>query len=236
MDQTIDAAKIDEGAEVDDGGNSTFADLTLLQLGEEGLTDFGLGLLQILAAGQDHVVAVLVKLEDLGLDLLANVRSQITDTTHLDQRRGQEATQTDIDDQTALDGFDDGTFDHTIGFLDLLHIAPGAFVLSALLGEDETAFLVFLGHDQGFDGVADFDDILRSHVLLDGEFFRRNHTFGLVADVQENFVMIDLDDSALDQVTIVEVLDGGIDCLDEVIDGADVVDRHLFDFRFVICH
>ena len=45
--------------------------------------------------------------------------------------------------------------------------------------------------------------------------------------------MIDLDDfRRFDQITIIEVLDGGIDCLDEVLFGADVVDGDLGDFRY----
>ena len=48
--------------------------------------------------------------------------------------------------------------------------------------------------------------------------------------------MIDLDDGALNQITIIEVLDGGIDCLDEVLFGADVVDGNLGDFSVVLCH
>ena len=49
--------------------------------------------------------------------------------------------------------------------------------------------------------------------------------------------MIDLDDGALDQITIIEVLDGGIDCLDEVLFGADVVDGDLGDFVVLFsCH
>ena len=126
--------------------------------------------------------------------------------------------------------------DDAVVFLDLLDVAPGALVLGALLGQDETPFLVFLRDDKGFDGVADLDDIIRIDVLLDGKFAGRNYTFGLVADVQENLVVIDLDDGALYQITIVEVLDGGIDCLDEVVNGADVVDGDLFDFCFVFCH
>ena len=48
--------------------------------------------------------------------------------------------------------------------------------------------------------------------------------------------MIDLDDGTFDQITIIEVLDGGIDCLDEVLFGADVVDGDLGDFVIVLCH
>ena len=182
MNQAVNAAQIDECAEVDDGGHDAFTNLTLLELRQEGLTHFGLGLFEVLTTGKDHVVAVLVELENLGLDLLANVRGQVAHATHFDQRCRQEATQADVDDKAALDGFDDGTFDNAIGFLDLLDIAPGALVLCTLLGQDQTAFLVFLGDDKGLDGV------------------------------------------------------GGIDCLDEVLFGADVVDGDLGDFVIVLCH
>ena len=150
VDQAVNTAQIDERAEVDDGGHDAFTDLALLKLGQEGLAHFGLGLLEVLATGEDHVVAVLVELEDLGLDLLADVRGQIADTTHLDERCRQEATQTDVDDaECTLTGFDDSAFDNAIGFLDLLDVAPSALVLCTLLGQNQTAFLVFLGDDKG---------------------------------------------------------------------------------------
>ena len=140
VDQAVNTAQIDERAEVDDGGHDAFTDLALLKLGQEGLAHFGLGLLEVLATGEDHVVAVLVELEDLGLDLLADVRGQIADTTHLDERCRQEATQTDVDDEATLDSFDDSAFDNAIGFLDLLDVAPSALVLCTLLGQNQTAF------------------------------------------------------------------------------------------------
>ena len=236
VDQAVDTAQIDERAEVDDGGHDTLADLALLELGQEGLAHFGLSLLQVLAAGQDHVVAVLVELQDLGLDLLADVRGEVANATHFDEGRGQEATQTDVDDEAALDGFDDGALDDAVSFLDLLDVAPGALVLGTLLGQDQTTFLVFLGDDKGLDGVADLDDLVRIDVLLDGKFAGGDDALGLVADIQEDLVVIDLDDGTFDQITIVEVLDGGIDCLDEVLFGANVVDGDLGDFSVVLCH
>src|SRR5271165_5516110 len=99
--QTVDATEIDERAEVDDRGHHTLADGALLQLVEELAADLGLGLLEPGAAGQHHVVAVLVQLDDLGFDLLADVRLQIADASHLDQRGGQEAAQPDVEDQAA---------------------------------------------------------------------------------------------------------------------------------------
>ena len=39
--------------------------------------------------------------------------------------------------------------------------------------------------------------------------------------------MVDLDDSAFDDVTVVEVLDGGVDSGEEVLSSADIVDGYL---------
>src|SRR5699024_3010291 len=86
--QAVDAAEIDEGAEVDDRGHSALADLALLQGLQEVGADRGLGLLQVGATREDHVVAVLVELDDLRLDLLADVRLQVADAAHLDEGGG----------------------------------------------------------------------------------------------------------------------------------------------------
>src|SRR5690606_31986710 len=51
--------------------------------------------------------------------------------------------------------------------------------------------------------------------------------FGLVTDVEQHLVAIDLDDGAFDDVAIVEVLDRGVDGGEEILGGADVVDGYL---------
>jgi len=89
--QTIDATEVDERTEVHDGGHDAGADLALLQGRQEGRAHLGLGLLEPLPAGEHHVVAVLVELDDLCLELLADVRLEVADPPHLDQRGGQEA-------------------------------------------------------------------------------------------------------------------------------------------------
>ena len=104
------------------------------------------------------------------------------------------------------------------------------------LGQNQTAFLVFLGDDKSLNSVADLDDFVRINVLLDGKLTGGNDALSLVADVEQDLVVIDLDDGTFDQITITEVLDGGIDCLDEVLFGADVVDGDLGDFVIVLCH
>src|SRR5699024_714476 len=95
--QAVDAAEIDERAEVGDGGHGALADLPLLQGLQEVRTDGGLRFLEAGPARQDHVVAVLVELDDLRLDLLADVRLQVADAAHLDEGGGEEAAQADVD-------------------------------------------------------------------------------------------------------------------------------------------
>src|SRR4029079_9564950 len=184
--QAVDTAQIDERAEVDDGRNDALADGALLQLVEELAAHLGLRLLQPGAAAQQHVVAVLVELDDLGLDLLADVRLQIADPTHLDQRCRQEAAPADVEDQAALDDLDDGALDGLVLLLELFDGAPGPLVLSALLGQDQATFLVLLGEDQSFDLIADGNDLIGVDVVLDGELTGRDDTFGLVTDVEKD--------------------------------------------------
>ena len=64
-------------------------------------------------------------------------------------------------------------------------------------------------------------------VVLDGQLAGGNHTLGLVADVEEDLVAVNLDDGAFDDVAVVEVLDGGIDSGEEFIGIADVIDGYL---------
>ena len=134
------------------------------------MPDLGLGLLEPGAAGQHHVVAVLVQLDDLGFDLLAYVRLEVADPAHLHQRSRQEAAQPDVQDQAALDDLDHRAGDHAVFFLDLLDRAPGALVLGALLGQDQATLLVLLLQDKGLDVLAGLDYVVRVDVVLDGQF------------------------------------------------------------------
>jgi hypothetical protein len=167
VDEAVDPAEVDERAEVDHARDDALADLAAGELVEELAAHLGLGLLEPGAAGQHHVVAVLVQLDDLGFDLAADVGLQVAHAAHLDQRRGQEATQADVEDQAALDDLDDGALDGLVLLLELLDGAPGALVLRALLGEDEAAFLVLLLEDERLDELPDLDDIRRVDVVLD---------------------------------------------------------------------
>src|SRR4030095_6932212 len=89
--QPVDTAKIDKSAEVDDGRHDATPNLAFLQLSKEILANLGLCLLQPGAAREHDVITVLVQLDDLGLELHADIRLQITSSPHLHPRSAQDA-------------------------------------------------------------------------------------------------------------------------------------------------
>src|SRR4029079_16223371 len=108
----------------------------------------------------------------------------------------------DVDDEATLDDFDHEAFDHAVGFLDLLDVAPGPLVLGALLGQDQAALFVFLLEDKRFDLLAELDDVAGVDVVANAELARRNDTLALLPDVEQHLVTIDLDDRAVNQLAV----------------------------------
>ena len=92
-----------------------------------------------------------------------------------------------------------------------------ALVLGPLLGEDQPAFLVLLGEDEGLDLVAHRHDLVGVDVVADRQLAAGDHALGLVADVEEDLVPVDLDDRALHELA---VLDGHERAVDGVLEAA----------------
>ena len=70
--------------------------------------------------------------------------------------------------------------------------------------------------------------------MLDRQFTRGDHTLGLVADVEQDLIPIDLDDGAFDNVAVVEVLDGLVDGGEESFLRAEIIDGDLVGARGVL--
>lgn len=102
-------------------------------------------------------------------------------------------------------------------------MSPGRARTEHASWKDQTAFFVFLGENQSFDLIANGNNFAGVNVVLDGKLAGRDDTFGLVTDVEQDFVAVDLDDGTFDEVAVVEVLDGGVDSCEEVLSGTDVV-------------
>ena len=239
VDETVNATEVHEGTEVHDGGDYTLANLALLERVEEVAAGLGLVLLEECAAGKNDVVTVLVELDDLRIDVAADVGLQVANATHLDERCGKESAQADVDDEATLDDLDDVAGDDTVGVLDLLDLGPGTLLLCAALREEKAAFLVFLLEDVGLDAISYGDDLIGVDVVLDRQFLRGNNTLGLVANVEKDLVVVHLDNGALDDVPVVEVLDGLVNSCEEFFLRANIVDGDLRGGRLLgrgSCH
>src|SRR3712207_6760193 len=134
----------------------------------------------------------------------SQVLVKIRDAADVHQRGGQEAAHPEVDDQAALDDLDDRAVDRLAGLGGALDPAPGALEAGALLGQDQAAVLVLLGEDQRVDLVAELDLLVRVDRLADRELVVGDDPLALVADVDEDLVLVDPDDPARDDVALLE--------------------------------
>ena len=202
VDESVHTAEVDERTEVDDRRDDAGPYLAGLEVVEELFALFTLRLFEPTTSTEDNIVAILVELDDLGLDLLTHVRLKISYTPEFDERSGKEATEANIDDQPTLDNLDDVALDDPLGLFDLFDPSPGTFVLCTFLGEKEAAFLVFLLDDEGLDAFTHVDDFEGVGIVANREFPDRNDTLGLVSDVEQHLVAVDLDDRTFDELSV----------------------------------
>ena len=232
VNQTVDAAQVNEGAEVDDRGNGALEAHALDELGE----DFGAlvlaAFLEQHAAGQHDVVAVAIHLDDASFDFGAQVGVEVFHATKVNEGSRQEATQADVEDEAALDDFDNLAGDGLAGLELLFDADPSALVLSTLLGEDQAAVLVFLLKNKSLDFVAQGNDLGGIGILADRQLASRDNALALEADVEQALVMLDFHDSALDQIAFVELGQGVIDHRVHLVVGdvLEIDDIRVLDF------
>ena len=135
---------------------------------------------------------------------------EVRDAADVDERGGQEAAHPEVDDQAALDDLDDVALDGLAGLGRRLDAAPRLLEAGALLGHDQAAVLVLLGEDQRVDLLAQLDLVVRVDVLADRELVAGDDPFALVADVDEDLVLVDAHDLAGDDLALLEGGEGGV--------------------------
>ena len=216
VDETVHAAEVDERTEADTTlRHDTLADLAGLEVGEEAVADS----FCVSSRKARRLSTTLLRFLSSSMILACTIlptygaRSRTRRSSTSDA--GQEATQADVDDEAALDDLDHRTLDHAVGFLDLLDRAPRPLVLRPLLGEQQAAFLVFLLEDERFDLLAELDDLVRVDVVADAQLAGGDDTLALVADVEQHFVLVDLDDGADDQLAVLDFDERAVDGIGE---------------------
>ncbi len=108
-------------------------------------------LLDELAAADDDVAPRLVDLEDLALDIVADVVRDVGRTADVDLRGRQEDRHADVDEQPALDLAHDAAGDGVAFVVLGDDLLPAADAVRLALGEDDKAAVVLDGLEEHLD-------------------------------------------------------------------------------------
>ena len=189
--QTVDAAQVDERAEIGDVLDHALARLSHLQFLHQQLFGRRPFVLDQLAAGDDDVAAFLVDLEDDRFDFLVDVLADIGRPADVDLRGGQKDRHADVDQHTALDLPHHAALD-PIAFLGRGHDPlPVENAIGLAFRDDYRARVGFDRLEQDVDLVA--------YVNLAGifPFMYVDDAFALQPDVEHHVSPDDVDHAAL---------------------------------------
>src|SRR5574337_512529 len=189
--QAVDAAQVHESAVVGDVLDHALDDGAFLEVFEQLLTLFTHGLFQHGAAGNDHVVALAVELDNLEFEFLAFVWRGVLHRTHVHQGTRQEgADAVGHDGQAALDATADEALYQGAFIERLFEVVPGSDALGFVARQAGFAVAVF----QHLDG--DLDVVTRLHfdfAPVVTELVDVDVAFGLQAGIHHHEVLIDAD-------------------------------------------
>src|SRR5258708_5163319 len=181
MEQAVHAAQVDERAEVGDVLHHALPHLIDRQLLHQHVAfRLALGFEQH-AARDDDVAAALVQLDDLELEALAQQLVDIGNAPQCDLAAGQECVHAhQVDDDAALDLFDERAGHAFILLVGLADPLPDAHEVGLLFVQDDSAFLVLEVLEKDFDLVA-FLEAFGIFELVD-----RHRAFRLETDVEDD--------------------------------------------------
>ena len=211
--EAVDAAEVDEHAEVGDVLDRTHADLALLDVLEQRLLLLLTLLLEELPAGDDDVHALRIDLDDARANGLVDEVGDVVRAAQRDLARGQEDVDAlDVDEQTALDLALDDTLDLVALGVLLGDVLPRAETIGAALREHRHVVLV-----QAFE--VDLEGLPLRRELI-AELVQRDLPFGLAADVHDDEpgALVDRVDLGLDDLAGADVDDGLVETLLEVLE------------------
>ncbi len=201
--QTIDAAQVNERTVVGEVLDDTFDLLTFLQRLEQS---FALGAVlgfQYAAAGNDNVVALLVQLDDLELELFAFQVGGVAHRADIDQGTRQERTNAvDVDGEATFDFAVDDALDHFFCSESRFQNNPGFRALGFFTGQLGFAKAIFNRVQSNVDLVTHLDGQL---ALLVVELLDRDDALGLEAGMHGDPVTVDVDHDAGDDGTRLHV-------------------------------
>ena len=194
--QAIHAAQVDEGAVVGEVLDHALDGHAFLQGLQQGVALDAVGLFHHGTARNDHVVALLVQLDDLEFEFLAFQVHGLAHRTHIHQGTRQErANSIDVDGKATLDLAVDDALDHLVRLVGSLEFFPRLGALGLFAGQLGFAETVFHGFQRHLDFVTDVQRALAARV---SELGTGDDTFGLEARMDGDPLVIYIDDHTRD--------------------------------------
>src|SRR5690606_30458415 len=195
VEQAVDAAEVDERAVVGDVLHHAAQHLALGQRLERLLLPLGVLLFEEHLARQHDVAALLVHLDDAHPELLPLQRVEVAHRPDVDLAAGQKRPHADVHGEAALDALDYAA-DHDLLLGErALDLVPDLHLLGLLARQHDMAFPVLGPLEQHVDDVA---RLHRDLAVLVEEFLDGDDALGLVADVDDDLVLGDLQHRAFD--------------------------------------
>ena len=202
VEKAIDTAQVDKGTKVRDVLHDALADLANLDIGQQFLL-LGIPLLfEQAATGDDDVHARLIDLDDLALELLPDVLDDVSTAADPDLRSRQEHGHTDLEEKPPLDLACHAPLDDVTLLVRLDDAFPPADTVRLPLRERNQSAFIFYSLEENLDLVA----LLERVAVV--ELIERNNAFGLVANVDDDIGVQDLDDRPHEDLIDLELLDG----------------------------
>ncbi len=219
MDESIGAAEVDESAETGQVADDATPYLSGLKLIEQFIFTLGALLLNCRALRQDKPVTAAIDLDDLERQtpvdhgrqrlgdflVFAVLTRDVAQIEHL-RYRDESAYSFDIDDEAAFVVVDHRGLDDRTLVVQLLDVAPGTLQSRPSEREDSMAFGTLGLHDVDQDAVAGMQWL--DFLVFGVQFASRNNALGFHADIDQDFVLIDAHDRALDGLAAFQAMEG----------------------------
>ena len=207
MQQAVQTVEVDERAEVGEILDRAGADFADLHFTDQRAAVFGAFEFDQFPARQNNVLPLLVDLDDLKFESFSEVIVEVARGDHVNLRCGQERLDADIDGQATLDLAADLAFDGAALIAERDDPVPVFLLLGFLVREDHHAVVVLDFLEEHFDLAPDHNAFGVEELVLGNQAFR------LVADIHQDFILAHVDDGALHDATLDELLH----CIREVL-------------------
>ena len=205
VEEAVDAAEVDERTVLGEVLDDALDDLAFLEALERRLLQRRALLLEEHAARQHDVAALLVELDDLELEVLAEERVEVADRAEVDLRAREERLHAaaDRDREATLHARGDDALDQLVALARGADLVPDLEPIGLLLGEDAHAGVVLAGLEE------DVDDVARLHAdraVRLAELLERDLALALVADVDDRVVLADCDHGAAEDFALLDAV------------------------------